>query len=174
MWGFPKSEFTDNRHRPHCIYVRQGRRIWGEYTFTERDTDRDPATGLARRQRDGIAVAEYAIDCHGVTKFDPAHPAVREGYFYIDFEPTQLPYRILVPKRVDGLLVPVACSASHVGYQPIRMEPVFMALGEACGIAAKLAQEANVDVRTVNVSHVQEEILRRGGVILYECQSAKP
>ncbi len=174
QWGFPKTEFTDNRHRPHHIYVRQGRRIWGEYTFTERDTQRQPVTGLARRQPDGIAVAEYAIDCHGVTKYDPAHPGVREGYFYIDFEPTQLPYRILVPKCVDNLLVPVACSASHVGYQPIRMEPVFMALGEACGIAARIAQDAKVEVRAVNVPDVQREILQRGGVILYECQAAKP
>jgi len=169
-WGFTKREFTDNRHRPHHIYVRQGRRIWGEYTFTERDTYPDPATGLPRHKPDGIAVAEYALDCHGVTKFDPSHPGVREGYFYIDFEPTQLPYRIMVPKCVDGLLVPVACSASHVGYQPIRMEPVFMALGEAAGIAAKTAIDAGVEPRAVNIPTVQREILRRGGVILYECQ----
>lgn len=174
QWGFPRNEFTDNRHRPHHIYVRQGRRIWGEYTFTERDTDPDPATGIPRRKADGIAVAEYAIDCHGVTKFDPGHPGVREGYFYLDFQPTQLPYRILVPKCVDGLLVPVACSASHVGYQPIRMEPVFMALGEAAGIAAKTAIDARVDVRAVSVPDVQREILKRGGVILYECRAVKP
>jgi hypothetical protein len=174
QWGFPKSEFADHRHRPHQIYVRQGRRIWGEYNFTERDTQRDPATGLARHQPDGVAVAEYAIDCHGVTKYDPAHPGVREGYFYIDFEPAQLPFRILVPQCVDGLLVPVACSASHVGYQPIRMEPVFMALGEAGGIAAELANQAKVEVRAVHVPSLQREILRRGGVILYECRPAKP
>lgn len=174
QWGFPKNEFTDNRHRPHHIYVRQGRRIWGEYTFTERDTDPEPATGLPRRQPDGIAVAEYAIDCHGVTKFDPGHPGVREGYFYIDFQPTQLPYRILLPKCVDGLLVPVACSASHVGYQPIRMEPVFMALGEAAGIAANAAIDAGVELRAVSVPDVQREILKRGGVILYECRAVEP
>ena len=86
----------------------------------------------------------------------------------------QLPYRILVPKRVDGLLVPVACSASHVGYQTIRMEPVFMALGEACGIAAKIAFNAGVEVRGVAVPDVQREILKRGGVILYETQPMRP
>jgi hypothetical protein len=80
----------------------------------------------------------------------------------------QLPYRILVPKRVDGLLVPVACSASHVGYQTIRMEPVFMALGEACGIAAMKAQASGTTVRAVDVKTVQREIVRRGGVVLYE------
>lgn len=173
-YGFPKDEFTDNRHRPHHIYVRQGRRIWGEYNFTQRDAALDNATGLPRRKPDGIAVAEFGFDSHGVHKYDPAHPGVREGYIFIEHQPLQLPYRILVPKRVDSLLVPVACSASHVGYQTIRMEPVFMALGEACGIAAKTAADAKVEVRAVNVPAVQKEIIKRGGVILYETRPLVP
>jgi hypothetical protein len=174
QFGFPKDEFTDNRHRPHHIYVREGRRIWGEYNFTERDAALDNTTGLPRRKPDGIAVAEFGFDSHGVHKYDPAHPGVREGYIFIDHQPLQLPYRILVPKRVDGLLVPVACSASHVGYQTIRMEPVFMALGEACGIAAKTGMDANVEARAVDVRALQKEILRRGGVILYEHAALTP
>lgn len=174
QFGFPKDEFTDNRHRPHHIYVREGRRIWGEYNFTERDAALDNATGLPRRKPDGIAVAEFGFDSHGVHKYDPSHPGVREGYIFIEHQPLQIPYRILVPKRVDGLLVPVACSASHVGYQTIRMEPVFMALGEACGIAAKNALDAKSDVRSVDVPSVQREILKRGGVILYENTRLKP
>jgi hypothetical protein len=174
QYGFPKDEFTDNRHRPHQIYVRQGRRIWGEYTFTERDAALDDATGLPKRKPDGIAVAEFGFDSHGVHKYDTAHPGVREGYIYIDHEPLQLPYRILVPQCVDGLLVPVACSASHVGYQTIRMEPVFMALGEACGIAAKTALDARVQLRRVDVPAVQRKILERGGVILHESQPLVP
>jgi hypothetical protein len=173
-WGFPKDEFTDNRHRPHHLYVRQGRRIWGEYNFTQRDADLDNTSGLPGRKPDGIAVAEFEFDSHGVHKYDPAHPGVREGYIFIAHEPLQLPYRILVPKRVDGLLVPVACSASHIGYQTIRMEPVFMALGEACGIAAVHAQAARTTVRHVNVTEVQREIVKRGGVILYEAQPLVP
>ena len=173
-YGFPKDEFTDNRHRPHHLYVRQGRRIWGEYNFTQRDAALDNATGLPRRKPDGIAVAEFGFDSHGVHKYDPAHPGVREGYIFIEHQPLQLPYRILVPKRVDGLLVPVACSASHVGYQTIRMEPVFMALGEACGIAAKASMKAETELRTVNVPAVQREIIKRGGVILYEAQPMVP
>ena len=174
QYGFPKDEFTDHRNRPHHIYVRQGRRIWGEYNFTERDAAHDNATGLPRRKPDGVAVAEFGFDSHGVHKYDPAYPGLREGYIFIEHQPLQLPYRILVPKRVDGLLVPVACSASHVGYQTIRMEPVFMALGEACGIAAKTAINAGVAVRGVAVPEVQREILKRGGVILYEAQPMRP
>jgi len=173
-WGFPKNEFTDNRHRPHQIYVRQGRRIWGEYNLTENDAQPTLTTGLPRRQPDGIAIAEFEFDSHGVTKYDPAHPGVREGYFFIAHDPFQIPYRVMVPKCVDGLLVPVACSASHVGYQAVRMEPVFMALGEACGVAAQLAQSAQVAVRGVNVPQLRQEIFRRGGVVLYENTSLPP
>lgn len=168
QWGFPTDEFIDNRHRPHHIYVRQGRRIWGEYTLTELDATPEFVTGLPKRQPDGIAVTEFEFDSHGVTKFDPGYPGVREGYFFIAHDPFQLPYRIMVPKRIDGLLVPVACSTSHVGYQTLRMEPVFMALGEAAGIAGAIAGAAATDLRRVDVPAVQREILRRGGVILYE------
>jgi len=166
---------SDWAHRfTRHIYVREGRRIWGEYNFTERDAALDSATGLPKRKSDGIAVAEFGFDSHGVHKYDPAHPGVREGYIFIEHQPLQLPYRILVPKCVDGLLVPVACSASHVGYQTIRMEPVFMALSEACGIAAKTALDAMAEVRSVNVPMVQREILKRGGVLLYESAPLVP
>ena len=174
QYRFASDEFMDNRHRPPQIYVRQGRRIWGEYNFTERDAALERTTGLPRRKPDGIAVAEFGFDSHSVHKYDPAHPGVREGYIYIDHQPLQLPYRILVPRRVDGLLVPVACSASHVGYQTIRMEPVFMALGEASGIAAVKAQSSGTSVRAVEVQSVQREIIKRGGVILYESKAIVP
>ena len=173
-WGFPKDEFTDNRGRPHHIYVRQGRRIWGEHTVTENDAKFVPATGLPARQADGIAVAEFEFDSHGVSKFDPKYPGIREGYFFIAHDPFQIPYRSLLPKSVDGLLVPVACSASHVGYQTIRMEPVFMALGEASGIAAAQAASANVELRKIDVPALQREILKRGGIILYENTAKRP
>ena len=174
LFAFPKDEFTDNRHRPHHIYVRQGRRIWGEYNFTQRDAALDNATGLPRRKPDGIAVAEFGFDSHGVHKYDPAHPGLREGYIFIEHQPLQVPYRIIVPKRMDGLLVPVACSASHVGYQTIRMEPVFMALGEASGIAAAQAVSAKAELRAIDVPALQREILKRGGVILYEATAKRP
>ena len=168
QWGFPTDEFTTNRHRPHHIYVRQGRRIWGEYTLTENDATPEFATGLPKRQPDGIAVTEFEFDSHGVTKYDPNYPGVREGYFFVSHDPFQLPYRIMVPRSVDCLLVPVACSTSHVGYQTLRMEPVFMALGEAAGIAGALAAATGVEPRRLDVAAVQREIVHRGGVILYE------
>ena len=173
-WGFPKNEFTDNSGRPHHIYVRQGRRIWGEFTLTENAATPVFATGLPARQPDAIAIAEFPFDSHAVTKFDPAYPMLRPGYFYVEHDPIQLPYRMLVPKSVDGLLVPVACSATHVGYQTLRMEPVFMALGEAAGIAAAISARSKTPVRSIEVGFVQREILKRGGVILYENMAQTP
>jgi len=167
QYGFCKDEFVDHRNRPHYLYVRQGRRIVGEYIFTQRDEDPDPATGEPRSQPDSVAVATYPWDSHSVHKYDPAHPGVREGYFYVPHKPLQLPYRILVPKKIDGLLVPVACSASHVGYQTIRMEPVFMALGEASGIAAVLSIQKRVPLRRAPIDELQREIVARGGVIAW-------
>lgn len=105
---------------------------------------------------------------------DASRSGVREGYFFISHDPFQLPYRCLLPKTVDGLLVPVACSASYVGYQTIRMEPVFMALGEASGIAAAQAVSAKAELRAIDVPALQREILKRGGVILYEATAKRP
>ena len=173
-WGFCKDEFPDHHHRPWQIYVREGRRIWGEANFTTRDTEPDPATGKPRPRPDAIAIVEYGFDSHAVRKYDPAHPGVREGYVLAKHPPTQLPYGVVVPQKVDGLLVPLACSASRLAYQTIRMEPVFMALGEACGIAAKIALDAKVEVRAVNVSDVQREIVKRGGVICYDAPPNAP
>ena len=137
-------------------------------------TTENPATGKPRPRPDAIAIVEYGFDSHAVRKYDPAHPGVREGYVLAKHPPTQLPYGVVVPQKVDGLLVPLACSASRLAYQTVRMEPVFMALGEACGIAATIALDAKVEVRAVNVSDVQREIVKRGGVICYDAPPNAP
>jgi hypothetical protein len=166
-YGFCRDEFVDNNQRPHHIYVREGRRIEGEYKFTQREEDPDPNTGTPRVHIDSIAVASWAWDSHGVHKYNPAFPGTREGYFLVEHPPLQVPYGVMVPKKVDRLLVPVACSASHVGYQAIRMEPVFMALGQAAGIAAAQAVSADIEVRHVSVAQVQVNLTRQNGVISY-------
>ena len=147
--------------------MREGRRILGEYVLTERDGDLDPVTQRTRLQPTSIAVADYAFDSHGCHKFDPAHPGVREGYIYITHRPMQIPYGVVVPRRVDGLLVPVACSASHVGYSSLRMEPVFMALGEACGVAAHLSLRDGTPPRSIPVPELQHLLVGRGAVITH-------
>ena len=134
---------------------------------TERDADLDPALQRTRVQPTSIAIIEWAFDPHGHHRYDPAHPGVREGYIFIDHEPFQFPYGVLVPREIDGLLVPVACSCSHVAYNAVRMEPVFMALGEACGIAAHLAIRRQSSVRRVPVAEVQHLLAARGAVMTH-------
>jgi hypothetical protein len=79
----------------------------------------------------------------------------------------QIPYGVVVPRQIDGLLVPVACSASHVGYSALRMEPVFMALGEACGVAAHLSLRVGKSLRSIPVSELQHLLVARGSVITH-------
>lgn len=166
-YGWHRDEWPDNGHVPKQVYVRQGRRIVGDYILTERDADIDPALGRTRIQPASIATIEHAFDPHGHHKYDPAHPNVREGYFYVPHQPFQVPYGVLVPRRIDGLLVPVSCSCSHVAYNALRMEPVFMALGEAAGAAAHLAIGKNVAPRAVPTAELQHILVERGAVVTF-------
>ena len=167
QFGWHRDEWPDNAHMPRQVYVRQGRRILGDYVLTERDADVDPTLRRTRVQPLSIGVIEWAFDLHGHHKYDPAHPGVREGYFFVDHAPFQVPYGVLVPRKIEGLLVPVACSCSHVAYNALRMEPVFMALGEAAGIAAQLAIARGVAPRRVPVEELQVLLVERRGVITF-------
>ncbi|MBN8731724.1 MAG: FAD-dependent oxidoreductase [Acidobacteria bacterium] len=167
QYGWHIDEWLENGHVPRQVYVRQGRRIVGDYVLTERDADFDSVMERTRVRRDSIAVIEWAFDPHGHHRYDPAHPGVREGYFFVLHEPFQVPYGVLVPRKIEGLLVPVACSCSHVAYNALRMEPVFMALGEAAGIAAHLAIARNVEVRRVPTGELQALLVERRGVITF-------
>ena len=167
QYGWCRDEWPANGHVPRQVYVRQGRRIEGNYMLTQRDADLDAALGRTRVQPTSIGVVEWAFDPHGCHKFDPAHPGVREGYAFIKHEPFQIPYGVIVPRKIDGLLVPVACSCSHVAYNALRMEPVFMALGEASGIAAHLAIHGNVAVRSVPTGELQRLLVEHRGVVTF-------
>jgi hypothetical protein len=167
QYGWHRDEWSSNHHMPRQVYVRQGRRILGEYVLTQRDADLDPALARTRVMPSSMATIEWAFDPHGHHKYDPAHPGVREGYFFVDHEPFQFPYGALVPRKIDGLLVPVACSCSHVAYNAVRMEPVFMALGEACGIAAHLSLKRGAPLRRVPPAEVQALLVERRGVITF-------
>jgi hypothetical protein len=166
-YGWCRDEWPANGHVPRQVYVRQGRRFVGDYMLTERDGDLDATLDRTRVQLTSIGIVEWSFDSHGCHKYDPLHPGVREGYTMVGHRPFQVPYGVLVPRRVDGLLVPVACSCSHVAYNALRMEPVFMALGEAAGIAAHLAIANEVAVRRVPTAVLQRRLVERGGVITF-------
>ncbi len=168
-FGWCKDEFVHNSHLPRQVYVREGRRIVGEYLITEHDGDVAPGWERTRPQPESIALAEWGFDCHGCHRYDPAYPGTREGYTLVHHATFQIPYGAVIPVAVDGLLVPVAaCSATHLAYNAVRMEPVFMALGgEACGQAAHLAIKSKTEVRTVNVERLQQILLKNRSSIAY-------
>lgn len=162
----PKDEFTDNAHFPWQLYVREGRRLAGEYTLTQHDI-----TGKGQEPKhhaDSIAVGEFPIDSFPVRKRQPGDTLVLEGYLgMLDHitRPYEIPYRIMIPEKVDGLIVPVAASTTHVAFSSIRMEPTWMALGQAAGVAAHLAIQNEVEPRKVPVKELQTLLASQGQVI---------
>ena len=140
--GLPLDEFTDHDNLPYEMYVREARRIVGRHVFTEHDNRL--AAGLARTpvHADSIAITDWSMDSHDCTTDR------RPGYAYDgklilteESRPAQIPYRALLPQGVDNLLVPVCLSATHVAWGAVRLEPVWMQIGEAAGWAAALAKK---------------------------------
>jgi len=170
QFNLPRDEFTGNGHFPWQLYVREARRLIGEYTLTENDLIVGPALGRTRVHADSIAAGEYPIDSFPVRKREPGHDVALEGYILMlekYTQPYQIPYRIMVPKDVDGLLVPVAASTTHIAFSSIRLEPTWMALGQAAGTAAHLALRDRTPPRRVDVAGLQRELLRAGQVITF-------
>ena len=165
QYGWCSDEYINNKHLPRQLYVREGRRIEGEYLLTEHDGDLAEGWKRTRVQPTSIGLVEWPFDSHGCHRYDPEHPGTREGYTFVDHAIFQIPYGVVVPKKVDGLLVPVACSATHIAYNGLRMEPVFMILGEACGQAAHLAIKNGVPARAVPLPYLQKYLLENGGAI---------
>ena len=167
-YGLPRDEFADNGHFPFQLYVREARRLVGLYTLTENDVTRGPGRLAAGRFPDAVAAAAFPIDSFPVRKRQPGDKVVLEGYLgMLDYitRPYQIPYRIMIPEKVDGVIVPVAASTSHVAFSSIRMEPTWMALGQAAGVAAHVALKRSAQPRSVSIVEVQE-ILRRQGQVL--------
>ena len=139
-YGLAADEFPDNGHAPYEIYVREARRLVGRYVFKEQDNV--IAEGIARTpiHADSIAMTDWPVD--SVACLPRKAPGGNsDGILFLGEEsrPAQVPYRSILANEIDNLLVPVAISASHVGWGSIRLEPVWMQLGESAGHAAALA-----------------------------------
>jgi hypothetical protein len=148
------------------LYVREARRLVGLATLTEHDITGH--AGLPSRHPDSVAVGEFPIDSFPCRKRQPTDTLALEGYLGMLEDltrPYEIPYRIMIPALVDGLIVPVAASTTHVAFSSIRMEPTWMALGQAAGTAAHLALESDVPLRRVPVERLQR-ILERNGQVL--------
>jgi hypothetical protein len=139
-YGLAADEFPDNNHVPYEIYVREARRLVGRYVFKEQDNV--IAEGIARTliHPDSIAMTDWPVDSVACLP-RKASGGNTDGILFLGEEsrPAQVPYRSILANEVENLLVPVAISASHVGWGSIRLEPVWMQLGESAGFAAALA-----------------------------------
>jgi hypothetical protein len=164
QWGLAKDEFTDHGNFPWQLYIREARRMVGEYVMTQRDIQTDLT------KPDAIGMGSYNSDSHNVERVANAAGFVRnEGDMQVPVKPYQIPYRILLPKRgqAANLLVPVCFSASHVAYSTLRMEPQYMILGHAAGVAAALAIRAGTSVQDVDVNELARILVSQGAILEY-------
>lgn len=163
QWGLAKDEFVDNENWPYQLYVREARRMVGAYVMREQDCRWE------RAKPDSVGIGSFMIDSHAVQRFlwEDGLP-VYEGMLGgtgTPTEPYEIPYRALIPKEVENLLVPVCFSATHVAYCTMRMEPVYMMMGHACGVAAHLAHGQGSSVQEIPVEELQG-LLRQQGALL--------
>jgi len=170
QYQLPVDEFTDNENFPWQLYVREGRRLIGEATLTEHDVTVTEDSPTTPEFEDTIAVGEFPIDSFPVRKKQPGDNLVLEGYLGMlahITRPYQIPYRVMVPEKIEGLIVPVAVSATHVAFSSLRMEPTWMALGHASGIAAHLSIEHGTNLRDVSTDQLRGVLQSEGQVLSY-------
>jgi hypothetical protein len=161
-WGLAKGEFTDSEHWPHQLYVREARRMIGTYVMTQADIMDN------RTKDDSVGLGSYNTDSHHVQRVvGPDGFVLNEGDFQVPVKPYAIPFRSLVPKAAEcsNLLVPACCSASHVAYCTIRMEPVYMILGQASGVAAALAIDGKTSVQQVPADKLQAQLKAQKAVL---------
>ena len=153
--GLHKGEFADNGHLPYQLYVREARRMRGDYVVSQRDVQQE------RRKSDSVGMSSHFIDCHHVQRVAlNENEFVNEGRIWRMGYAYQIPYRALTPKAAEctNLLVPGAASFTHVAFCTLRLESVWMITGHAAGVAAAMAAKDSVAVQQVPVSALQEKL----------------
>jgi hypothetical protein len=156
QYGYPKDEYTDNGNWSPQLYIREARRMIGDYVMTQHHCEgREIAP-------EAVGMAAYTMDSHNCSRLVVNEMVKNEGDVQIGgFPPYPIAYRSLIPKKNEckNLLVPVCLSATHIAFGSIRMEPVFMVLGQSCAVAALVAIDSKTSVQDIDVRKVQE-ILR--------------
>ncbi|MDB4582971.1 FAD-dependent oxidoreductase [Draconibacterium sp.] len=162
-WGLAKDEFTDNENWPHQIYVREARRMIGEYVTTENDIL------LKREVPKPIGMGSYSMDSHNIQRYiKPDGYVQNEGDVGIKTKaPYSISYGSIIPNKQEckNLLVPVCVSSSHIAFGSIRMEPVFMILGQSAAVAAVLAINSDCAVQDVEYVELKKTLENRNQVL---------
>lgn len=167
-YGLAADEFPDNAHLPYEIYVREARRLVGRYVLKEQDNVIVPGISRTPIQADSIAMTDWPVDSVACLprRVAGAHD---DGIIFLAEEsrPAQVPYRCLLPTELDNLLVPVALSASHVGWGSIRLEPVWMQTGESAGFAASLALRHQTTPAALNPDLLVRKLAASGVMVSF-------
>ncbi len=153
-------EFGATGNWPFQIYVREARRLHGLRMFTQLDASLDTL------KTESVGMGSYNMDSHATGPLRPGY-RWREGFFILPARPYQIPYRAMVPTWVRNLLAPVCVSATHVGFGTIRMEPVWMILGHAAGVAASICVDLNCQVNECPAPLLQEQLSAQGQILAH-------
>ncbi len=169
-WGLAADEFVDNGNWPHQLYIREARRMIGQYVLTQNNLQG------SRPTPDSVGMGSYAMDSHNIQRYVDADGHVQnEGDIGVGVPPYEIPYGSIVPRdgQCGNLLVPVCVSTSHIAFGSVRMEPVFMILGHSAAAAAMMAIVNDCDVQDVDVAALQEHLTDEGQVLHYEAPPQK-
>ncbi|KAH8703796.1 FAD dependent oxidoreductase-domain-containing protein [Talaromyces proteolyticus] len=167
-WGWAKDEYVENGHFPRQIYVREGRRMKGKYLFTAHDSLPTTYNGRPPVHYDSITASHYQLDSHAVRKREAGRVHL-DGFLGYPCAPYTVPYRVMIPDSpVGNLIAPVPVSATHIGFSTLRMEPCWMALGQAAGIAASLCIDEKIVAGDVSIGQLQDALLNEGAILVYQ------
>lgn len=164
-WGLAADEFVETGGWPHQLYVREARRAVTDYVMTEHNCRGD------RVAEDVVGLAAYTMDSHNCRRFVRDGRVWNEGDVQVaGFPPYPISYRSIVPRRgeCENLLIPVCLSASHIAYGSIRMEPVFMILGQSAAIAAALALDLGCALQDLPYAELRPQLEQAGQVLAWE------
>lgn len=161
QYGLPKDEYLDTEHWPPQLYIREARRMISDYVMTDRNCLQQDTV------EDSIGLASYHMDSHNCRRFVVDGRVMNEGDVEIPVSPFPISYRSIRPKKEEctNLLVPVCLSSSHIAYGSIRMETIFMILGQSAGVAAKIALDKKVSVQDVDYEDLKQELLYQNQVV---------
>ncbi|TYS63314.1 FAD-dependent oxidoreductase [Bacillus infantis] len=163
-WGLAQDEFTDTGNWPHQLYIREARRMISDYIMTDHNCLGEALV------TDSIGLASYQMDSHHCRRMVIDGRVYNEGDVEIPISPYPISYRSILPKAEEctNLLVPVCLSSSHIAYGSIRMEPVFMILGQSAGAAAALALRTDSAVQAVPYELLKDELIKYGQVLEWD------
>ena len=155
-YGLAKDEFADNGGWPWMIYIREARRMVGDYVMTQHDCEGK------RAAPDPVALGSFGMDSHVVQHFvtESGHVNSEGVIWRVPPKPYGISYRSIIPRKgeCENLFSPICVSASHVAHGSIRMEPVFMALAQSAAVAAGVAIDQKVSVQDVSYEALREKL----------------